>query len=62
MKDDSWKHNGSNDYMNKFLVCMVLLFFGWVGYEQCYFCVLYYRHNQKQREVNYDSSNYKKCK
>ena len=20
MKDDSWKHNGSNDYMNKFLV------------------------------------------
>ena len=33
MKDDSWKHNGSNDYMNKFLVCMVLLFFGWVGYE-----------------------------
>ena len=33
MKDDSLKHNVSNDYMNQFLVCMVLLFFGWVGYE-----------------------------
>lgn len=33
MKDDNWKYNGSNDSMNKFLVYMVLLFFGWVGYE-----------------------------
>lgn len=33
MKNDSWKHNGSNDSMNKFLVYIVLLFFGWVGYE-----------------------------
>tara|TARA_A100001011_G_scaffold373455_1_gene432888 strand:- start:1838 stop:2020 length:183 start_codon:yes stop_codon:yes gene_type:complete len=33
MKDESWKHNGSNDGMNKFLVAMVLLFFAWVGYE-----------------------------
>ena len=33
MKDESWKHNGSNDIMNKLLVSAVLLFFGWVGYE-----------------------------
>ena len=33
MKDESWKHNGSNDGMNKFLVAMILLFFAWVGYE-----------------------------
>ena len=33
MKDDRLKHNGSNVSMIKFLVYMVLLFFGWVGYE-----------------------------
>tara|TARA_B100000927_G_scaffold291481_1_gene293901 strand:- start:1472 stop:1606 length:135 start_codon:yes stop_codon:yes gene_type:complete len=33
MKDNSWKYNGSNDGMNKFLVALVLLFFAWVGYE-----------------------------
>ena len=32
MKDE-WKHNGSNDGMNKFLVTLVLLFFAWGGYE-----------------------------
>ena len=33
MKDESWKYNGSNDYMNKLLVAVVILFFAWVGYE-----------------------------